>query len=768
MKILKIGILGNPKCGKSTILSQLIQSSKKIKNYPTNIIANQLQEFIYKDTRIQITNLPDIYSLGLGGKCSIDQTRVINYIYEGDFHFLINVIDSANFSNNLYLTLQLLERKISIVLLLNIDNLTKKKEIIINQNKLSEILNLPTLLISPKKTEDIEKLKNFLIHNQNTQTFVEILDFYPKKIKQYYFSLLRFLNNQISYSSHHKTLITLLEGSYPNYNGKIKKFIKKVQNNIEKEFKQECGPVLINCRYNCIANILEKSIHNKSMNSVSFSDKIDAIVLNKFLGIPIFLCVLYFVFVCSINIGGVFQEFFNLIGELILIDVPLLIASKIYLTDWIAVLIRGLGGSMQTVISLTPIIAFMYFSLSLLEDTGYTKRAAVIANKPMQILGLSGQSFMPFTIGLGCNVPAISGTRMSINKKQKILTIMMIPFISCTGRLAIYTLFCYIFFPFYTQNIIFILYCIGVLIAIFTSLLLKTKSNKISDCSNTLLKLPDYKVPKFNKIIHNSLLSTMSFIYGSGKIILIAFFIIYSLHYIKIPIKNNHGVYINKPITHIVGQVITPLFQPLGLKEQNWPAAVAMITGVFAKEVVVGTLLSLYSNESSHLNDSSYSNVINNSNLLLKYREWFLIISGKITHILVDNLPIPYGIDYRNHQDQYYPRAILSNKLIQTISENFNDKITVFSYLIFVLLYFPCISVFGAIANEVGNKWAIISAFWSTSCAYSISTIFYQTVNYILNNSINHYYLLLGLFILIMSSLFLRYNYFLDYNSRVT
>ena len=762
MKILKIGIIGNPKCGKSTILSQLIKSSQMIHDNSTLIIEKQPQTLEYKNTRIQITDLPGVYSLGVGGKYSIDQTIVINYLHESKFNFLINVIDSTNLRNNLYLTVQLLERKISMVLLFNMNDVAKKKGII-DQDKLSTILKLPILSISSKKEKDIKKLKEFLINNKNTQNSIEILNFYPKKIKRHYLHLSYFLNNQINYLSHHKILITLLEGSNPNYyKDDIRKYIKRIQNNIEKDFQQECGSVLINCRYSLIDVISKKIINKKYMNDISLSDKIDNIILNRFLAIPIFFCILYIVFVCSINIGGIFQELFSLIGELILIDLPLLIASKLYLTDWIVIFIRGLGGSIQAILSLTPVIALMYFSLLLLEDSGYTMRAATIAHKPMRLLGLSGQSFMPLTVGLGCNVPAISATRTSTNKKQKILTIMMIPFISCTGRLAVYTLFCYIFFPFYTQNIIFALYCIGVLTAIFTSLLLKTKSSKRSDGFYPISKLPKYKIPKFNKIIQSSLLKTISFMYSSGKIILIAFFIIYSLHYVKVSMKDNHNEYIKKPITHVIGQALTPIFQPLGLKEENWPAAVAMITGIFAKEVIVGTLLSLYSNESSH------SGTINDFNFLLKYKEGFSIILSKTTNILVDNFFILYSNSYENYQEQYHVDSTLSYKLRQNISDNFNNKITVLSYLIFILLYFPCISVFGAISSEAGNKWAIISALWSTSCAYSISIIFYQTVNYILNNSINYYYLLLGVLVLTITSLCLRYYYFFNYSSKVT
>jgi ferrous iron transport protein B len=752
MEKISLGIIGNPNSGKSTIFNQLTGLGQKTGNWSGVTVEKRVGEFKFKNHKIQLIDLPGLYSLGIGGKTSLDQDITINYIKEGDFDYLINVVDSANFKRNLYLTFQLIERGIPVILVLNMDDIAKSKNIKINENKLSKLLKCPVIKVSAKKTDDINILKDFLLKNKDIKNVVDIFDFYPKKIKEHYLNLENFLNidkfNLISNSDK----ISILEGNYAQYNDRIKEFAKNICNNIEIEFGQTSDFVLVNCRYAFIEKLFKKVCENKDPNCESLSDKIDNIALNTILGAPIFLIVLYLMFVFSINVGGAFQEFFGLIAEATFIDIPLLIASKIYTSEWLNILIYGLGGAVQTIASFIPIIAAMYMFLSFLEDSGYIARSAVIANKIMRLLGLSGHSFLPLIVGLGCNVPAITGTRVLYNHNQRISTIMMSPFVSCTARLAVYTLFCYIFFPNNTQNVIFTLYIIGILMAIFTGLLIKSKAQKIAD-SNMLIELPDYKLPKLKVIINSSILRTKSFIFGAGKTIVVVFFIIHLVNSIKIPIKNETGTYNNENIINIIGKRVTLIFKPMGLEEKNWPATVGIITGIFAKEIVVGTLVSLYADESDN------SNSVSEIEILTKYKKAFLSVPKKMVSVFTDNFDKLYYLDNNVTKKNYLDDNEISNKVIKNISNNFDNKIAVLSYLIFILIYFPCVSVFGAISNEIGKKWAIASALWSTISAYSVSIMFYQTSNFIMNNSINYYYLLLGIMILIISSISLRYFY---------
>ena len=388
MEKISVGIIGNPNSGKSTIFNQLTGLAQKTGNWSGVTVEKRTGKFKFKNCEVQLIDLPGLYSLGIGGKTSLDQDITINYIKAENFNFLINVIDSANFKRNLYLTFQLIERKIPVIIVLNMDDIAKDKDIIIDEKKLSQTLKCPVIAISAKKTNDINKLKDFLIKNKNIQNNVDIFDFYSKKIKEYYSNLEGFLNaNKLDEISNNDK-ITIIEGNYVNYRDKIKEFAKEICDNIEKEFGQTSDFVLVNCRYAFIEEFFKKVCKNQSVNSESFSDKIDNVVLNKILGVPIFLMILYLMFVFCINAGGAFQEFFSLIAEATFIDIPLLITSKFYISDWLNILIYGLGGAIQTVASFIPIIAAMYIFLSILEDSGYIARSAVIANKIMRFLGL--------------------------------------------------------------------------------------------------------------------------------------------------------------------------------------------------------------------------------------------------------------------------------------------------------------------------------------------------------------------------------------------
>ena len=750
MSDLSIGIIGNPGCAKSTILKELISLEKKVANRSEVTIAKQDIYFNFKGLRIKITNLPDVYSLGIGNKFTMDQKKVIDFIRKKEFNFLINVIDYIKLKKNLYLTLQLLEKELPIALVIDIGNLTTKRDVFISQKKLSEILgSIPILSISTKSKENIVHLKNFILKNKVVPRVVNIFDLYPEKIKKYYLDIKGFLSTNYK-NVNNETAISLFEGSSDinssNYEYSPNINIKKIGFNVENEFCQEPCLVLVNCRNNCIEKICKKVVQKQSIKYRSFSNAIDGILLNNFLGALLFLSTLYIIFVFSTNIGRVFQNLFSLVAELTLIDIPISIISKIYKLEWLILLIKSFGNALQTIFSFIPIIFFMHFFLLLLENSGYVARINVLTNKVMRFIGLSGNSFMPLILGIGCNVPAISGTNIIKNKSEKIITIMMIPFISCTARLSIYTLFCYIFFPSNTENVIFALYIIGMTIGVFTGLLINNRSNKINTDTNSI-SLPQYKMPRLKTIISMSMLRTKSFIFSSSKSIIIVFFIVHLLTYIKVPSNSDmQGIYNKEPIINKIGKHISPIFKPLGLKEKNWPAVVAITTGIFAKEAVVGTLFSLYSDQ---YQDFTASQEID---ILSKYRKEFFNIYKKNSINFSENCSSKYdmGSDViKNDQ--------ISNSLINNLSKNFDDKNSIVSYLIFILLYLPCISVFSIISSEVGRKWAIASSLWSTVCAYSISTIFYQGINCITNKVFHFYYLLSSIALLLFSALVMRY-----------
>ena len=748
MKTIIVGVIGNPNSGKSTVFNELTGLNQKTGNWSGVTVEKRIGTLSKSMTLkqghiVELIDLPGLYSLSVVGKKSLDQNIALNFITQGDFDYLLYIADSTNFKRSLYLILQLLERNIPVILVLNMDDLAKKKGIIINEKKLSKTLNCSVIKISAKNTKDIAKLRNLLALQNQRKKACNVFNLYPKKIRECYADLEYFLkSNNYSLTPHEK--LALIEGNLVSNKEEIKKFQKKLYNNIEQEFEETIDFVMVNSRYEVIDKITKEALKVKGTSGTSFADQLDSIFLNRFLGLPLFLLAIYLMFIFSINLGGAFQDFFNLFARATFVDVPLLAVNKIYSAEWLNFTIQGIGGGIQTVASFIPIIFAMYVFLSFLEDSGYIARTAVIANKLMKSLQLPGQSFFPLMLGLGCNVPAITGARILSNHRERISTIMMSPFISCTARLAVYMLFCFIFFPHNTQNIIFFLYVIGIIVAIITGLLIKNKSFDISD-SSIFIELPEYKWPKLKSVINSSILRTKSFALGAGKTIIVVFFIIHIINVIKIPISNKENIS-DTTLIHLIGQKMTPIFEPLGLKEKNWAATVGIFTGIFAKEVVVGTLTSLYANDEHDEEDID---------IIGKYKEAIISIPKKLGEALTINAGI-LDLNEDEAKNEYYEANKISNTVIKNIHDNFEDKLAVLAYLIFILLYLPCVSVFGAINNEIGKKWAIASALWSTVSAYAVAVIFYQAASAVINNVINYNFLLLGIFIFAISAFCLR------------
>ncbi|MCK5200233.1 MAG: ferrous iron transport protein B, partial [Spirochaetales bacterium] len=323
------------------------------------------------------------------------------------------------------------------------------------------------------------------------------------------------------------------------------------------------------------------------------TDKIDKIVLNRFLGIPIFLAAMYLVFWVTINLGGALIDFFDISFGAIFVDGSAILLDKIGSPGWItAIISTGIGGGIQTLATFVPIMFMMFFMLALLEDSGYMARAAFVMDRFMRVIGLPGKAFIPMLVGFGCTVPAIMATRTLANKRDRYLTIFMTPFMSCGARLPVYALFAAAFFPKNGQTIVFALYMTGIVLAVFTGLLLK-KTLFAGESAPLLMELPLYHVPRLKHIFLHTWLRLKGFILKAGKFLIIIIAVLGFFNSL-----GTDGSFGNEDseesVLAVAGKVITPIFTPFGVTKENWPASVGLFTGLFAKEVVVGTLNSLY------------------------------------------------------------------------------------------------------------------------------------------------------------------------------
>ena len=472
-------------------------------------------------------------------------------------------------------------------------------------------------------------------------------------------------------------------------------------------------------RYAAVDAIVAASVATPSASRTA-SDVIDAVVLNRYAAFPIFLGVMYLMFMFTINVGSAFIDFFDIAGSALFVDGPRAVLEYIHTPAWLtAFLADGIGGGVQLVGTFIPVIACLFLFLSILEGSGYMARAAFILDRLMLRLGLPGKSFVPLIVGFGCNVPAVMATRSLDNEPDRILTTIMAPYMSCGARLTVYALFAAAFFPTNGQNIVFALYLFGIVIAVLSALVVRRHLLE-SKSSAFVLELPAYHLPTIRNVLIHTWHRLAGFVLRAGKAI-VAVVIILNV----VSSVGTDGSFGNEnkdtSVLSAIGRSITPIFEPMGIEEDNWPATVGIFTGIFAKEVVVGTLDALYSHKPPETEPFDLFDRLGSA----------VASIGANLGAIGETLGDPLGIDIGDVSDTETV-AVEQAVEIDTITAMqglFNGELGAFSYLLFILLYMPCVATIGVIYKELGAFWAIFSTTWSVIVAYAAAVLCYQLGN---------------------------------------
>jgi ferrous iron transport protein B len=456
------------------------------------------------------------------------------------------------------------------------------------------------------------------------------------------------------------------------------------------------------------------------------TNKIDSWVLNRYLGIPIFLLVMYLMFMITINIGSAFVDFFDQAVGAIFVDGFSIVLTSMSLPEWLVVLLAsGAGGGVQVVATFIPIIGFLFLVLSLLEDSGYMARAAFVVDRFMRMIGLPGKSFVPMIVGFGCNVPAIMATRTLESRRDRILTNIMNPFMSCGARLPVYALFAAAFFPVGGQNLVFFLYVLGIAVAIMTGLIMRHTLFK-GDSMPFIMELPNYHLPTIQSIAIRTWDRLQTFLLNAGKVIIPMVLVLNFLN--SLGIDGSFGKEnTQKSVLSEIGRTLVPVFKPMGIREENWPATVGIFTGILAKEAVVGTLDALY----TQLALEGVEQEPEVFNLQQRLLGAVMTIPENLLAV-ADNVLDPLGLnigDVSNSQSAADAQDV-SRGTFGEMQARFDGKAGAFAYLLFILLYAPCVAATAAIQRETGTKWAIFVVAWTTGIAYMTATIFYQLATF--------------------------------------
>lgn len=721
-----IGVVGNPNCGKTTLFNALTGTKQHVGNWPGVTVERKTGEYTHGGKKIEMVDLPGIYSLSA---VSLDEEVARDYILSGEADLIVNIVDASNLERNLYLTVQLLEMKVPMVLALNMMDTAEARRMEIDTAQLSKKLGCPVVPLVAKQGKGIDPLRAEINLCAAVKSASKLQVVYPVEIED----AAAALAPMIQEVALHKKIdpryaaMKLLEGDEwiaAAVGPEILKARDGYLRTIENKLDEETDILLADCRYALIDWLSKEAVKRGKRTGKTLSDKIDRIVLNRALGIPIFLLAMYLMFMVTINVGGAFIDFFDIFAGTIFVDGFGALLAAMGTPEWLSTIVAGgLGGGIQTIATFIPPIGFMFLCLCFLEDSGYMARAAFVMDRFMRVIGLPGKSFVPMLVGFGCNVPAVMATRTLENQRDRTLTIMMNPFMSCGARLPVYALFAAAFFPKGGQNLVFGLYLLGIGFAVVTGLVLKNTLLK-GYITPFVMELPPYHMPTVRGVLLRAWERLKAFIFRAGKVIIPVVVILSFLNSL-----GTDGSFGNedshKSVLSAIGRTITPVFAPMGLSQDNWPATVGIFTGIFAKEAVVGTLDAMYAQIG---NPEVEKEVAEEAfDFWGGIRESFVTIPENLVGV-ADTLLDPLGLSVgdASTMESAAEEQEVALGTLGAMVRLFDGQIGAFAYLLFILLYFPCVAAIAAVYRETNMGWTIFVGGWTTGMAYLASVLFYQ------------------------------------------
>lgn len=659
--MLKIALIGNPNTGKTSLFNNLTGTYQYVGNWSGVTVEKKVGTF--KNKRGNLIDLPGIYSLN---PLSKDEAVVSHFFMTEPFDGLINVVDASQIERNLLLTIQLFEFRKATIIGLNMTDVAKRRGISINESILSELLQVPVVPVVARSGKGTDTINDLLTNIHQSES--EFMIHYGEIVEDSIDSISRLLPATLTIPNRW-TAIQLLEG-----NAKVREFISfenavridKIIDETSNKLNSKYGvPNLSKCIYTVrkefIKQLIEKAVVQENANNRTLTGKIDNIVMHPFFGIPIFLLTMFLMFKLTFDwLGLPLSDLLDMF-----LSGPLMIwltsaLTAINASSFIqAVVFDGIIAGVGGVLVFVPQIFILFLLISFLEDSGYMSRAALVMDWTMEMVGLNGKAFIPMIIGFGCNVPGVMAARTIEQPRERLLTILLTPLMSCSARLPVYALFVGAFFTKYQAIVVFSLYVLGIVVAltlakIFSSTILK------GEFSLFVVELPPYRMPQAKALFRSTWDKGKGFIKKAGTFIFGGSVVIWLLSYAG---PGGFDVSMDDSFLAIIGGVLSPILAPLGFG--TWQAGASLITGILAKEVVVSAMNIIY----------------------------------------------------------HVPNAdTLQGMLVTEFS-----ALSAFSFMVFVLLYVPCLATVATIRKETGSiKWTYFSVGYALAIAYLLSFVIYQ------------------------------------------
>ena len=694
-----LALIGNPNCGKTTVFNALTGSNQQIGNWPGVTIEKKSGVAVLSTSQpstVEIVDLPGVYSLTA---TSEDEKATLDYVLSHEADLYVNIVDATALERNLYLTLLMSELKVPMVVVVSMMDIARRRNVEIALEHLSEHLGVPVIGVNGNSPLDIRKLKSTL-----SALIPRVSSLVPSLRIDYGNELEQEIDILASCTiktaealkvSPRWVAVKALEGeplvtkALIDYHDMAPEVIEGAIGRVTKVLADPPDIELAEARYGVIAGLVRDVVRIRK-SKIYFSEIIDRYVLNRFLGLPLFFAIMAGVFGLVSAMGGAPTEFFHRWGEFCFQYLPEMALSAICeMPDWLTAVVMAVGGAFNILFSFIPVIFTMFLMLAILEDSGYISRAAFLADRFMRGIGLPGKSFVPLLVGFGCTVPAILATRMLESKRDRLLTVFMIPFMSCGAKLPVYAAFAVAFSPAAPWKMMLALYLVGIVLGTLVGFVLK-KTLFRGTPAHFIMELPPYHLPRPHHFLRHAFENLFGFLWRAGKFIVPMMLVLGLLN--SFDIHGRPRIAIDASSDTLLsagGRVCTPVFEPIGVEQENWEASVAIFTGLFAKESVIGTLNGLYSQSAA------------------------LEMSGG------------EGCHTEEYAEAKREELAERSELRRHFSGGFHQA---FAYLLFILLYVPCVGATAVVFKEIGKFYGAVFVTYLTALGWSVATIYHAVM----------------------------------------
>ncbi len=712
-KMVTIAVAGNPNSGKSTLINAIAGTRLQVGNWPGVTVEKKEAVFEYEGKRIKLVDLPGTYSLS-----PYTQEEIItrDYLVHEPPDVIIDVVDATNIERNLYLTVQLLELEIPVVMALNIYDEAEKKGYTIDTKAIEETLGIKVVPTVATRKNGLHDLLNAAVNLVDDPS-----SHHPKK-----------LNYGGDIESAAKSVEKQIKNGYPSLAEKYPlrwlafKLMEEdagVRDEIEinidalpiedavrhlkKAHGDDMESIMADARYAQAAGLTHEVLKRPELRKMELTEKIDRIALNRFLGIPLFLAAMWFVFKLTFDVSKPFADWLNAMTSGPFKRWAEATVGLIHAPAWTSSLVTdGVIAGVGSVLVFVPVIFAMMFFITFLEGSGYMARAAFVMDRAMHAIGLHGKSFIPMLLGFGCNVPAIYATRTLENPRDKALTALLVPLMSCGARLPVYVVFIGAFFSAHAGTVLWSLYVMGIALAIIMGIIFK-KTLFRGEAPIFIMELPPYRMPSFKSLMIHTWEKGKHFLIKAGTYILAVSILVWFLLNLPWGVENKKDSYLGK-----VGQIGAPLLKPLGFG--NWEAASSLMAGVIAKEIVVGTMGEIYvkkTEEEKKIEQPAFTDDL---------KEFGTTFANAFKGSAV-NVFSTFGISSLSAEEDE-KRAGLKSVIQGTFT-----PLSAYAFITFVLLYMPCVVVAIAMRQEFGTwKWFGIAFVYQMGLAWLAAFVIYQ------------------------------------------